>query len=181
MVAKTKPRIPTATMQDTKQCPVCKEWIVCKPGQREDLDRHIYGEHPDEFARQEEIGRKNRGDNGGSGRLPHVPIEPDPDEILYREERKKKRMAEAEAKPAREPKPAPEPHPCWCGCGETITTGANFKPGHDAKLKGAMIKKLAENPDIDFTRDSDIAQPVKDNLATLFKGRFASNVGKKNK
>jgi hypothetical protein len=38
-------------------------------------------------------------------------------------------------------KPKAQPHPCECGCGEQTKTGkARFIPGHDAKLKSALIR-----------------------------------------
>jgi hypothetical protein len=36
-------------------------------------------------------------------------------------------------------KKAKEPVECWCGCGN-LTSGGRFCPGHDARLKSALLK-----------------------------------------
>jgi hypothetical protein len=42
-------------------------------------------------------------------------------------------------------KPKAQPHPCECGCGDLTKTGkARFIPGHDAKLKSALIRAALE-------------------------------------
>lgn len=35
------------------------------------------------------------------------------------------------------------PRECQCGCGE-ITSGGNFRPGHDARMKGQLIRLVEE-------------------------------------
>lgn len=31
---------------------------------------------------------------------------------------------------------------CGCGCGEIVTPGSRFRPGHDARHKGNLIKRF---------------------------------------
>lgn len=54
--------------------------------------------------------------------------------------------APAAPAPAAEPA-APAPKLCLCGCGATVAR--EFKPGHDARLKGALIDAVlsGERPD----------------------------------
>lgn len=48
-------------------------------------------------------------------------------------------MAETKATPKRK-----TPQQCLCGCG-SLTGGGRFRPGHDAKLKGALIKQIRDD------------------------------------
>lgn len=51
---------------------------------------------------------------------------------------------EPEPEPARtKTKPKKDPQPCLCGCGET-TGGGRFRPGHDAKLKGQLLRQMRD-------------------------------------
>lgn len=55
---------------------------------------------------------------------------------------------------------------CWCGCGAATKKGSRFLQGHDAKLKGILIRR----------NDDEMARVpaiVLDNLGNLFRGRFA--------
>ena len=36
------------------------------------------------------------------------------------------------------------PHHCLCGCGATITTKANYRPGHDARAVSQAVAELVE-------------------------------------
>lgn len=61
--------------------------------------------------------------------------------------KKANKKAAAEGTPVEKPPKAEkakiEPHACKCGCGKTITTSANFVPGHDAKAKSMLAKANA--------------------------------------
>ncbi|MGW9168705.1 hypothetical protein [Agromyces sp. NPDC055658] len=35
---------------------------------------------------------------------------------------------------------------CLCGCGGTVSTKANYKPGHDARHAGTVARAIVENP-----------------------------------
>lgn len=65
----------------------------------------------------------------------------------YRRQREGMEMAKAKSgkpKVARTKKVV-ELHSCECGCGEQVTR--HFKPGHDARLKGALRKAADKGSD----------------------------------
>lgn len=57
---------------------------------------------------------------------------------------KPRSSTKSKTKSAADPaKPKRQPQACTCGCGEE-TKGGRYKPGHDARHKGALLTKLRE-------------------------------------
>lgn len=81
-------------------------------------------------------------------------------------------MEETKTKAKREKQPVVK-HACICGCGGE--TGSNFVPGHDSKVKSAIIKeidratKANETPNVDAVTTPE----VRAKLAELFGGKYA--------
>lgn len=64
--------------------------------------------------------------------------------IASKIEAKETKMAAASKQdPKPKAKSTPEPRDCVCGCGEQ-TKGGKFKPGHDGRLKGQLIREYRE-------------------------------------
>jgi hypothetical protein len=64
--------------------------------------------------------------------------------------------AKAEGKPSN--------GPCFCGCGEIPTKkGSQFRPGHDARLRGKLLKLRR----LEAKDDADSTKKYKEVLASL--------------
>lgn len=160
MAVKVKPR--REVIDDTKCCPGCGTWIVCTPGQRDELDYHIIIEHPDVFDRQIEARANLLGlsenevqewrDYAMAVKTPTKPVVKDSEET-------------------KAPK-AVKSQECWCGC-EGLTKGGKFLPGHDAKAKSALTEAIEANPGKRIAQLPGIDPRIKAEAETIFNGRYA--------
>lgn len=145
MPTKPKTKSDSVHMLDTKQCPYCRQWVV-SPG--DEIHAHAWREHRAEVEAQEE---KHKAEFGSySGRYPGYGRESD------EEDRPRVRPVKATK------------GDCLCGCGEPVVK--QFKPGHDARLKGSLIKLQKEG--VDVRTDGRVSPEVRAVLPSLFKGRF---------
>lgn len=67
---------------------------------------------------------------------------------LAEEEAVAKPVTRGNAHTATKKRPGKEPRPCTCGCGE-MTKGGRFIPGHDAKMRGRLIR-AAQNESLEL-------------------------------
>jgi hypothetical protein len=73
-----------------------------------------------------------------------APAVPDKEQVAgllaaLSEEDRAEVLAPYRPQPKPRTKKAKEPAECWCGCGN-LTSGGRFCPGHDARLKSALLK-----------------------------------------
>lgn len=145
----------SASLHDTRRCPFCKEWVVCRHD-REELDDHIKSEHPDGATQQEAYRRELLGLKEGES----IPMSEDGETKTTKE------------KAPRAPKAEKPAVPCGCGCGMIGKPGSRFVMGHDARLDGMLVRWMngKSNSD-DFPISDEVAAEI---LPTFHGGKFAN-------
>lgn len=151
--APTKPK--TASLHDTRRCPFCKEWIVCRHD-REELDDHIKSEHPDGASQQSAYRRELLGLKEGEP----FPMSEDGETTTTK------------TKAPRAPKAEKPALPCGCGCGMIGKPGSRFVMGHDARLDGMLTRWLnGKATNDDFPISDEVAAEL---LPAFHGGKFAA-------